>query len=526
MYFCRKFKTNFDMKTTKQFMMVCCLMVMMATTYGQDGLWDADWDFSAECETGQTLYYKISDSINSEVTMTHPALYNGVLETWDGYEKPTGEIIFPSEVVYDGIFYSVTRIEDGAFMNCQNLTGDLIIPNSVISIGYRAFDNCRRFSGNLLIPNSVEVIEGQAFNGLTNITGEINIPNSVVAIGELAFASFWKITAFRIPESVTYLGHGFIWACSKLVTLEVNENNPVYYSESNAIIERETKKLIQATKTTVIPEDITIIGERAFLAVENQGNLVIPQSVVSIEDEAFKYALFTGALTLPENLRHIGKYAFYTTYFTGNLYVPDGVSTIGDHAFARTRFTEVHLPEALKILEWDLFWDCGRLEQLEIGSQVDTIQSGVFQYCDRLNCMKIHCEVPPTALYNAFSGVNKDIPVHIPVGTLADYQSAPYWNEFTNFIEDGLMSVGEEETSLVQVTCYPNPAKEKVIIDGIEPAEVQVYNALGQLVKTARGTNEVDVRELPEGVYLLHIMDNQGVSQNFTLRTLVKSPRF
>jgi hypothetical protein len=297
------------------------------------------------------------------------------------------------------------------------------------------------------------------------------------------------------------------------VTLEVDENNPVYYSESNAIIERETKKLIQGTKTTVIPEDIIVIGERAFLAVENQGQLVIPQSVISIEDEAFKYATFTGTLTLPENLQHIGKYAFYTTYFTGNLYVPDGVFSIGDHAFARTRFKEIHLPESLKTIEWDLFWDCGRLEQLEIGSQVDTIQSGVFQYCDRLNCMKVHCEIPPTAWYNAFYGVNKDIPVHIPVGTLADYQSAPYWNEFTNFIEDGLMSVDEQETSVAQVTCYPNPATTTITIDGLEASEAQIYNALGQLVKTVRNSNEISVENMARGVYLLRISDVNGTTK-------------
>jgi hypothetical protein len=121
--------------------------------------------------------------------------------------------------------------------------------------------------------------------------------------------------------------------------------------------------------------------------------------------------------------------------------------------------------------------------------------------------MKIHCEVPPTAWYNAFSGVNKDIPVHIPVGTLADYQSAPYWNEFTNFIEDGLMSVDENEASHIQISVYPNPAKEKVTIDGIEVAEVQVYNAVGQLVKTVQGSNEINVSGLAEGVYLLRITD-------------------
>ena len=40
--------------------------------------------------------------------------------------------------------------------------------------------------------------------------------------------------------------------------------------------------------------------------------------------------------------------------------------------------------------------------------------------------------------------------------------------------------------------------------------EVQVYNALGQMVKTVRGTNEIDVADLVEGVYLVRIADAEG----------------
>ena len=147
---------------------------------------------------------------------------------------------------------------------------------------------------------------------------------------------------------------------------------------------------------------------------------------------------------------------------------------------------------------------------VEIQSEVDTIESGVFQYCDRLNCLKVHCEVPPYCWYNAFSGVSRDIPIHIPVGTLADYQNAPYWNEFTNFIEDGLMSVDENEASPIQISVYPNPAKDYVKIEGAEAAEVQVYNAVGQMVKTIQGSNEINVSGLAEGVYLLRITDVDG----------------
>ena len=74
-------------------------------------------------------------------------------------------------------------------------------------------------------------------------------------------------------------------------------------------------------------------------------------------------------------------------------------------------------------------------------------------------------------------------------------------------IDEYLLTVTELNA---QVEIYPNPAREKVTIDGIEPSVVQVYNAIGQMVKTARGTNEVDLSGLVEGVYLVRITDENG----------------
>ena len=68
----------------------------------------------------------------------------------------------------------------------------------------------------------------------------------------------------------------------------------------------------------------------------------------------------------------------------------------------------------------------------------------------------------------------------------------------------------QDNTVGFSVQVYPNPARDRVTIDGAEAAEVQVYNALGQLVKTVRGTNEVDLSGLVEGVYLLRITDADG----------------
>lgn len=43
------------------------------------------------------------------------------------------------------------------------------------------------------------------------------------------------------------------------------------------------------------------------------------------------------------------------------------------------------------------------------------------------------------------------------------------------------------ETQDSELFIYPNPAKEKVTIEGIEATEVEVYNALGQRVPSGRG---------------------------------------
>ena len=81
-------------------------------------------------------------------------------------------------------------------------------------------------------------------------------------------------------------------------------------------------------------------------------------------------------------------------------------------------------------------------------------------------------------------------------------------------------TVGIAEQNDNSLTLWPNPARDRVVVEGIEAAEVQVYNALGQMVKTVRGTNEIDLSGLVDGVYLLRIMDADG--ENHVARVMVK----
>ena len=114
-----------------------------------------------------------------------------------------------------------------------------------------------------------------------------------------------------------------------------------------------------------------------------------------------------------------------------------------------------------------------------------------------------------------------DISIDIPV-----YNKLLQINLFDKYGDNYLIdlhysdynSIAEPTESPIAV--WPNPATEAIHIEGLEAAEVQAYNALGQLVKTVRDTNEISVAGLAEGVYLLRVTDAEG--KNYTARVAVK----
>ena len=86
--------------------------------------------------------------------------------------------------------------------------------------------------------------------------------------------------------------------------------------------------------------------------------------------------------------------------------------------------------------------------------------------------------------------------------------------------EDGIEAVGENNGTAFLLSVYPNPTNGVVRIEGVEVDEVRVYNALGQMVMRVRRTNEIDVADLADGVYLMRIMDADG--KNHVARVAIK----
>ena len=98
---------------------------------------------------------------------------------------------------------SVTTIEDYAFQYCESLTS-INIPYGVTFIGKRTFKNCSSLA-SITIPNSVTKIGDFTFSRCTSLTSII-IPNSVTTIEDYAFSNCTSLKSIIIPDSVTLMG--------------------------------------------------------------------------------------------------------------------------------------------------------------------------------------------------------------------------------------------------------------------------------------------------------------------------------
>ena len=111
----------------------------------------------------------------------------------------TGELSLPT---------GLKEIGDGAFFS-SGISGNLIMPNSVVGIGHRAFE--RTNITGVTFGIALEGIGQSAFAYCNNLAGELYIPDGVKNIGRLAFyfdGLDSKITSVSIPSTVSYVSSG------------------------------------------------------------------------------------------------------------------------------------------------------------------------------------------------------------------------------------------------------------------------------------------------------------------------------
>ena len=528
------------------------IYILLALLLSARGLYA--YNFEAICTSGQTLYYNINaDGVS--VTVTFPC-QNGEYEYYYGYDKPTGDLLIPESVDYMGVAYTVTAIGNFAFFKCSNLRV-LSLPNTLESIGESAFTSVR-FTSHLIIPNSVTFIDTYAFEHAKDFL-ELTIGTSVDSIGPMPFSSCYDVRTVHfnalhckdmsynlidatchvttltigegvtaipasmfvntsrfeahisIPSSVTYIGaDAFLYSHIKSLTIEERGGEDIYIGSYAFGFTRQMDSL-------KIAEGVRNFREGAFISCGAKGHLIMPESVVSVGEIAFMDSQFD-TLTLGGSVAQMGPSAFNSTNLKKVYAKPIVPPSIYNNTF-RDHNMPIEVPceslcEYQTSVNWNLFNNIIADFPYHLSVESDNNQMGIATISVEPDCCQsATVEAVPLQGYEfdcwKWDGMVLSREAVYSFDLVEDMDLMAHFKVF-----DGV----EEEVENVSV--YPNPATDRVVIEGILPAEVKVYNIHGQLVKTMRDAHEINVAGLVEGFYLLRIMDTNG--KNHIVRVAVK----
>ena len=123
---------------------------------------------------------------------------------------------FQNKINIKSIFldFSVTRIEEGAFIECS--CEEIIIPESVSSIGSKAFSQCSLLM-QIKIPCSIDKINDETFSGCTSLT-KITIPASVMHIGRKCFYNCSNLRIIKFESFSTRFECDSFDGCTELTS--------------------------------------------------------------------------------------------------------------------------------------------------------------------------------------------------------------------------------------------------------------------------------------------------------------------
>ncbi len=235
--------------------------------------------------------------------------------------------------------------------------------------------------GKVKIPSKlggypVTAIDDYAFMLNTFIT-DVVIPDSVVSVGSGAFSSCSLLKSVKIGKGLKKMADNPFSGCVLLSKIEVSSENEYFASDKNGVLfNKKMTTLISfpsglALSEYTVPDGVKTIGESAFADNSRISAVYLPSSVSEIKAQAFSSCLSLKTITAPDTLYKVGLDAFSETpWFTANpnslvyfgkvlcgyngeaaplkIEIADGTLGIADGALAYVMDTqELHIPASL-----------------------------------------------------------------------------------------------------------------------------------------------------------------------------------
>lgn len=272
---------------------------------------------------------------------------------------------------FDGILYN----KEGTYLEVcpSGKSGDLIIPDGVLTIGADAFIDCQYLT-SVTLPEGLTAIEIEAFDDCSGLT-RVTIPESVTRIGWSAFVGCSSLTdiyyggtsdqwAALVANNEILLsktvhcksaiiasgscGDTLTWTFDSegLLTISGTGEMESYYSGIPAPWYENRDKITRV----VVERGVTSIGNSAFWNCTNLKEISLPNGMASIGAFAFCNCESVNTLALPDSITCIEEYAFSGCTGLASMALPSGITEIGERTFEYCRnLSYVSMPDSLKI---------------------------------------------------------------------------------------------------------------------------------------------------------------------------------